>query len=120
MEIKPQLPVKGSGSPLFSLNKAIDALDLARDTTNAKPAKDAFGSASLLLTAIRVCFLLAYVGRLQGADLYLQDSTIKEVDCVELGLTCAEICQTLDRGVHGRQQERLSQSILEAIGQLKT
>ena len=42
----------------------------------------------------------------------------KEADCVELGLTCAEVCQALDRGINGRRQEQLSQSVLETIEQL--
>ena len=45
---------------------------------------------------------------------------IKEVGCVELGLTCAEVCRALDRGINGRRQEQLGQSIVEAIERLKT
>ena len=45
---------------------------------------------------------------------------IKEPDCIELGLTCAKTCQTLDRGIAGRRQEQLSQSVLEAIERLRT
>ena len=45
---------KQRGDALTSLNRAIDALDLARDSTNAKQAKGAFGCASALLTATRV------------------------------------------------------------------
>lgn len=45
---------------------------------------------------------------------------IKEEDWVQLGLTCAEICQMLDRGINGGQQEQLSQSVLEAIERLNT
>ena len=44
----------------------------------------------------------------------------KEVDCVELGLTCAEVCQALERGTIGKRQEQLSQLDLEVIQQLKT
>ena len=42
---------------LSSLNAAIDALNLAKGTTDITPAKAAFGSASVLLTTIRVGFL---------------------------------------------------------------
>ena len=55
---------KGPGGALSSLNAAIDTLDLARDTTRVKPAKDAFRSTSNLLTEIRVRLLLADVYRL--------------------------------------------------------
>ena len=44
---------------------------------------------------------------------------IKEVDCVELGLTCAKVCQALDRGIDGRRQEQISQSALKTIERLK-
>lgn len=46
---------------LLKLNAAINALDLARDLTIAKQAKDAYDTASTLLTTIRVGFLLGYV-----------------------------------------------------------
>ena len=38
-----------------------------------------------------------------------------ERDCVELGISCGDICQTLDRGLNGRQLDRPSQSVLGAI-----
>jgi hypothetical protein len=47
---------------LPSLNAAISALDqLAKDTANMKPAKDAFASASVLLATTRVGFLPVHV-----------------------------------------------------------
>ena len=58
METKPQL-LKGNDPVLSSLNAAIGALDLASDATSLKSAKDAFKSASILLTTIRVGFLLS-------------------------------------------------------------
>lgn len=57
MVTKPQRP-QGREGPL-SLNAAIDALDLAKVSTIAS-AKAAFDSASVLLTMIRVGFLLVY------------------------------------------------------------
>ena len=39
---------------LPSLNTEIDALNLAKDTTTVKQVKDAFSSASAVLTTIRV------------------------------------------------------------------
>ena len=41
-------------------------------------------------------------------------------DYVELGLACAEVCKTLDRGMNGRRMDELSQSVSEAIEQLTT
>jgi len=49
---------------------------------------------------------------------YNQDSMINKPDYVELGLACAGVCRTLDRGVTGRGADELSQSVFEAIGQL--
>ena len=43
-----------------------------------------------------------------------------KLDYIELGLSCAEVCQALGREVKGRQLDELSQSVLEAIEQLTT
>lgn len=45
---------------------------------------------------------------------------INEVDCVELGLACADACKALHRWADGKQGGHLSQPILEAIEQLTT
>ena len=49
-----------------------------------------------------------------------QDSMINEIDYVELGLDCADICNALGRGMEGRQLNDLSQSVSSAITQLTT
>ena len=41
-----------------------------------------------------------------------------ELDYVELGLSCADVCRALDQGTSGRRLDELSQSVLEAIEQL--
>ena len=43
---------------------------------------------------------------------------INRMDCVELGLTCADVCKVLNRGMNGRRVDQLSQSVFEAIEQL--
>jgi len=45
---------------------------------------------------------------------------INQVDYVELGLACADVCKVLDRGLEGRSLDDLNNSVLEAISQLKT
>ena len=45
---------------------------------------------------------------------------INQVDYVELGLACANVCKVLDRGLEGRSLDDLNNSVLEAIKQLKT
>ena len=43
---------------------------------------------------------------------------INEMDYVDLGLACADVCRALDRGMDGRRADELSESLFEAIGQL--
>ena len=45
---------------------------------------------------------------------------INEVQYVELGLFCADVCRALDRGMNGKGADELSQSVFEAIGELTT
>ena len=42
------------------------------------------------------------------------------MDYVELGLACAEVCTTLDRGLNGKRLNDLNNSVCGAIGQLTT
>ena len=39
---------------------------------------------------------------------------------VDLGLTCASVCASLERGLRGKRLEELSESVREAIDQLAT
>ena len=39
-------------------------------------------------------------------------------DYVELGLTCAEVCEALDQGMNGKKLGDLSPPVREAINQL--
>jgi len=43
-----------------------------------------------------------------------------EADYVELGLSCADICRALERGMNGKQLDGLSKSVCDAINQLAT
>ena len=43
-----------------------------------------------------------------------------EGDYVELGISCGDICQVLDRGLKGRRVDELNQSVLVAIRNLTT
>jgi len=49
---------KGRENALSSLNVAIDGLNLAKELSSITPATAVFGSVSILLTMIRVSFLL--------------------------------------------------------------
>ena len=41
-----------------------------------------------------------------------------ELDLVEVGLYCADICRVLDQGLNGKTWSDLSQSVCDAINQL--
>jgi len=43
---------------------------------------------------------------------------INKVGYVGLGLACADVCMTLDRGTKGRESNEFGPSVLEAIEQL--
>ena len=43
-----------------------------------------------------------------------------EQDYVDLGLSCADICKALQRGMDGKSLNDLSKSVCDAISQLMT
>ena len=43
---------------------------------------------------------------------------VGEVDYVELGLLCANICRVLDRGTNGKKLDELDQSVCDAMNLL--
>ena len=43
---------------------------------------------------------------------------VNKPDYVELGLTCANVCEALNRGMEGRRADELSKSVLGAIEKL--
>ena len=44
---------------------------------------------------------------------------ISKVDYVELGMTCANACEALNRGMETRPGDQFGRSVLEAIERLK-
>ena len=48
-----------------------------------------------------------------------QDSMANRAEYVELGLACADVCKALHRGINGKEVDDLSQSVREAVNQLK-
>jgi len=117
MAAKSQRP-KGRDSALSSLNVAIDFLNLAKEASSITPAKAAFGTVSILLTMIKVH--LSYSATRRSRFTHIQDSVVNELDYVELGLSCTNICRALDRGLNGKKLDDLSQSVCDAINQLTT
>ena len=47
-----------------------------------------------------------------------QDTMANQQDYVDLGLSCANICKALERGMGGKAPDDLSQSVRDAINQL--
>jgi len=47
-----------------------------------------------------------------------QNFTTNEQECIKLGLSCADICTALERGMDGKKLEDLSQPMFEAVQQL--
>jgi len=45
---------------------------------------------------------------------------INQMDYVEIGMTCADVCTALDRGLSGKKLDDLNNSVCEAIKQLTT
>lgn len=100
-----------------ALNAAIEALNLAKEVASITPAKAVFGSVSVTLVMIRVSSLLVSLlidHRLKCA----QDAMANQMDYVELGLDCANVCATLHRGLSGKRLDDLNSSVREAINQL--
>jgi len=84
---------------LSSLNVAIDIVNIAKEASSVTPATAAFGSVTILLTMIRVRLIFC-----DGIPKFTcsQDSMVNELDYVELGLFCVDICRALDRGMGER------------------
>jgi hypothetical protein len=101
------------------LNEAIGALDLVKNMTTVEAAGDVLNSASVLLTTTRVGFVPLHAGRRLIDVSCVQDSMANEEEYVELALACADVCQTLHRGI-GRSGDQLNQPTLRAIEQLET
>ena len=117
MATDPQRPEGRNGLSL--LDAAIRTVTLSTEVSSVIPARVVFGSASVLLATIRVYFLL-HSGTASLRFMFIQDTAVKKQDYVDLGLTCADVCKALDRGLHGRQGDELSQSVREAIEHLTT
>jgi len=57
MDAKSRQP-KGRDNTVSALNAAIEALNLAKELVSITPAKAVFGTVSVILTTIKVSFLL--------------------------------------------------------------
>ena len=115
MDAKPQQP-KARDGVVPTLDVAIGVVNLAKDISGIAPAQAAFGCVSTLLTMIRVTFPSSAARYLRFT--HSQDSVVNERDYIDLGLSCADVCQALDRGLKGKRSDELGKSVLEAIQRL--
>ena len=109
---------KGRDGALSTLDVIIQTLTLAKDTCGIPPAQVAFGSAVVLLAMIRV--RLPYPSVMNTRLRLIQDCMTNEQDYVDLGLSCGDVCQILDRGLSGRRLDELNKSVIGAISKLTT
>ena len=99
------------------LNGFIEAFNLAKEISSGTPAKAVFGSVGVLLAMIRVR-LLAFRWSNTDSVECTQDTMINKADYAELGLACADICASPKRGLDGKNEDYLNDSVRKAIQQL--
>ena len=95
----------GRDGDFSSLNTTIDDLNLAKEASSITPAKAVFGSVAILLTMIRVSFFLFYDETLRAHASW--DPVASEAGYTKLGLSCADVCRALERGMNGRTSVNL-------------
>jgi len=93
-------------------------MNIAEKISSITPAKAVFATVSALLVMIRV---ISSPSVMKCSEFTRsQDSIINELDYVELGLFCADICGALDQGMDGKKLDDLNQSVRDSISQLTT
>ena len=50
----------------------------------------------------------------------IQNTMDNKDDYIDLGLSCADVCEVLDRGLSGKKSDQLSESVHKAIEKLTT
>jgi len=106
---------KRRNATLLSLNAAIEALNLMKGATSITPVPAVFGTVGALLTMIRARFPSSPAIHSSTSNL---DSMANKGELAKIGLACADACKALDRGMHGRRSDELSQPVGEAIEHL--
>lgn len=110
---------KGKPEALSALNLAIDDVDLTKELARTKLARAVFGTVAFLLIMIRVSFppFRSWTVRVYAHD---QDTMINERDYIDLGLSCAHICEALERGMGTKKLRDLDKSVCDAMNKLIT
>ena len=50
----------------------------------------------------------------------MQNTMDNKDDYVDLGLSCADVCEALDRGLNGKRSDKLNKTVQKAIEKLTT
>ena len=108
---------KGRDNTLSALTMAIEGLTLVKEVSTITPAKAAFCSVGIILTTIKVRFLVS-CSATSPRFTFSQEFMINEDDYVSLGMYFNDICQILNRGTNGKRLEDLNESAREAVKQL--
>ena len=106
------------GGVVLKLNKAIDDLNITKETMSTTPAYPLFDSVAALLATIRVSSFLFCDEMCETHR--SQDRVANKQYCVNIGLFCAEICKTLERGMGNENLNDLSEPACDAINELTT
>ena len=117
METESQQPKEQEGI-VSALNGFIEAFNLAKEISSNAPARAVFGSVSVLLAMIRVGLLAFHRSNTDSLGC-VQDTMVNKEDYVELGLACADVCASLKRGLDGKSEGDLNDSVRKAIKQLR-
>ena len=117
MESESRQPKEREGV-ISALNGFIEVFNLAKEASSNTPAKAIFGSVSVLLAMIRVSLLAFHWSNTDSAGC-TQDTMVNKADYVELGLACADVCASLKRGLDGKSEDDLNDSVRKAIKQLR-
>ena len=105
---------------LSRLDGVILLLTTAKDACGVPPAQVALGSACVLLTTIKVRFFLFLVREPRVHPFtFAQDTMGNKDDYIGLGISCAEVCKALDRGLKGTDSDEPTRTVVEAIDRLK-
>ena len=117
METESQQPKEREGV-VSVLNGFIEVFNLAKEISSNTPAKAVFGSVSVVLAMIRVSLPGFRWSNTYSVE-WAQDTMTNESDYVELGMACADVCAALKRGLDGKSEGELNDSVRKAIEQLR-
>ena len=100
------------------LDMFIQTLNDSKGSRGVPPAQAALESTCTLLTTMKMGSTSFLSGELVAHS--TQRTTGKRDDFVDLGLSCADVCEALDRALDGKRSDDLSEPACKAIEKLTT